>query len=89
MKKWTLPIIGIICLSWAAISAYPKLTGSQEKTSPEFVPLTAQMPKRERVRVQEKEEDEGPVMIHVSGLKAQLESRQDSVEEATADLLKK
>jgi SpoU rRNA methylase family enzyme len=88
MKKCilTFPAIAIVCLSLAAILAYPKLMDNQDKISPEFVPLTAaEMPRRERFR---EKEDDGPVMIHVSGLKAQLESRQVEIEKTT-DLLNK
>lgn len=92
MKNWTFttfPVIAIALLTVLTILVWPKSPSDQKETSSEFVPLTpAETPHRERVRT-EKQDDEGPVMIHVSGLKAQWESRQDLVEEGTADSLNK
>jgi hypothetical protein len=91
MKKCilTFPAIAIALLTVLIVVMWPKSPSDQKKTSTEFVSLKAEMPKkRERVRT-EKQDDEGPVMIHVSGLKAQLESRQDLVEEGTTDSLNK
>lgn len=84
-RTLTLPIIGIALLTAAAIFTWPKLTGGQEKTSNEFVPLTAEMPHHERVRPEK--EDEDPVRVHF-GLRVVTEQRQTNVQETT-DLLNK
>jgi hypothetical protein len=87
MQKWTLTLCaGIVLLVLAAILAYPKLTGSQNKISTEFVSMTAETSSRERVQT-EKKDDDGPVRVHF-GLRVVAEQRQAEIEKAT-DLLNK